>query len=136
MDGDGKPCVVLGVGLNVSQTAADFSPEVAEIAVSLEMALGREVFRTALAAEVIRAFDRLYAALKTGDLSEYLAVYRRDCVNLGKAVQLISPGGERENVTAVDIDEDFGLVVREPDGRERIIRSGEVSVRGLYGYTE
>lgn len=136
VDGDGKPCVVLGVGINVSQTAADFSPEVAEIAISLETALGREVSRAVLAAAVIRAFDRLYIALRTGDLSESLAVYRRDCVNLGKTVQLIAPDGTRENVTAVDIDEEFGLVVRESDGRERIIRSGEVSVRGLYGYTE
>ena len=32
--------------------------------------------------------------------------------------------------------EEFGLVVRDARGRMRTVRSGEVSVRGLYGYVE
>lgn len=127
--------LVLGIGVNVLQTAENFTPEVAEMATSLAMALGRPVSRPALAAALIEELDRLYTALRAGDLSEYLAAYRRDCVNLGKAVQLISPAG-RETVTAVGIDGDFGLVVRGADGEERAVRSGEVSVRGLYGYVE
>ena len=79
--------------------------------------------------------DRLYTALRGGDLSTYLAAYRRDCVNLGKTVQLISPLG-RETVEAIGIDEQFGLVVRTADGTEKTVRSGEVSVRGMYGYVE
>lgn len=125
--------LVVGVGVNVSQTAADFSPEVAEMATSLAMELGRPVSRPALAAAMIEELDRLYRALKSGGLSAYLAVYRRDCVNLGKNVQLLAPTG-RETVTAVDIDRDFGLVVRTAEGTEKTVRSGEVSVRGLYGY--
>ena len=39
-------------------------------------------------------------------------------------------------VTALDVDEQFGLVVRHEDGRVETIRTGEVSVRGLYGYVE
>ena len=77
----------------------------------------------------------LYDALKAGDLTEYLAEYRRDCVNLGRTVQLISPAG-RETVTAVGVDPEFGLVVRRADGAEKTVRSGEVSVRGMYGYVE
>ena len=42
----------------------------------------------------------------------------------------------REVVTAVDIDPEFGLVVRGEDGTEKVVRSGEVSVRGMYGYVE
>ena len=136
MDENEKPCVVLGIGVNVSQTAVDFSPDVAKIAVSLEMAVGRSVSRPALAAAIIRELDCLYTALKVGDLSGNLTAYRRDCVNLGKTIQLIAPGGERESAVAVDIDEDFGLVVRTVDGKEKTVRTGEVSVRGLYGYIE
>lgn len=132
---DGCLNLVLGIGVNLSQTASDFTPEVAEIATSLRTELGREVSRAALTAALIEELDRLYATLKSGDLSAYLAAYRRDCVNLGKTVQLIGPG-ERETVMVVDIDELFGLVVRMPDGTEKTIRSGEVSVRGLYGYVE
>lgn len=127
-------CLVLGIGLNVSQTAEDFSPDVAEMATSLAVELERPVSRPALAAEIIRELDCLYAALKRGDLSRYLEIFRQDCVTLGKTVQLISPAGERDTVTAVDVDEKFGLVVRDEAGRERTVRSGEVSVRGMYGY--
>ena len=58
-------------------------------------------------------------------------------MNLGKTVRLLPfGGGEPETAQAVDIDEEFGLVVRGADGKERTVRSGEVSVRGLWGYTE
>jgi len=127
--------LVVGVGINVNHTREDFQDEVAEIATSLRMELGKPVSRPALTAALLEELDRVYAALKSGDLAEYLATYRRDCVNLGKTVQLI--GSEaRETVTAVDVDESFGLVVRMEDGTEKTVRSGEVSVRGLYGYVE
>ena len=58
-------------------------------------------------------------------------------MNLGKQVQLIpSGGGERETAEAVDINDAFELIVRRGDGTLRTVRSGEVSVRGLWGYTE
>ena len=128
--------LVLGIGVNVGQRAEDFSPEVAEMATSLSMALGRSVSRPALAAAEIRALDRLYARLLAGDLTADLEAYRRSCVNLGKTVQLISPDGTRETAQALDIDRDFSLVVRTGTGETKTVRSGEVSVRGMYGYTE
>ena len=45
-------------------------------------------------------------------------------------------GDARETVQALRIDEQYGLVVRHEDGSVETVRSGEVSVRGLYGYTE
>lgn len=129
--------LVLGIGINVSQGSEDFSPEVREMATSLLQFLGKPVSRPRLTAALLEELDKVYAALLGGDLSAYLAAYRRDCVNLGKTVQLIPfVGGERETAQAVDIDEEFSLVVRGADGKERTIRSGEVSVRGLWGYTE
>lgn len=125
--------LVVGIGLNVGQTEEDFPPELREVATSLRRELGTAVSRPALAAAEIRALDRLYEALRRGDLRPYLEAYRRDCVNLGRTVRLKGPAGE-ETATAVGIDEDFGLVVEDSMGKQRTIRSGEVSVRGLYGY--
>ena len=42
----------------------------------------------------------------------------------------------RETAQALDVDEDFSLVVRTASGAVKTVRSGEVSVRGMYGYTE
>lgn len=128
--------LVLGIGVNVLHRPEDFSPEVAEMATSLSIALGRDVSRPALAAAEIRALDRLYADLLAGDLARYLDAYRRGCVNLGRTVQLISPDGGRETARALDVDRDFSLVVRTASGETRAVRSGEVSVRGMYGYAE
>lgn len=128
----GQPWIILGIGLNVKQTV--FTPDVAAMATSLD-GEGVSVSREETAAALIRALDRMYGALTAGETGPYLTAYRRDCVNLGKPVRLIS--GERETAAeATGIDEQFGLVVRLPDGEERVVRSGEVSVRGLYGYAE
>lgn len=128
----GQPCVILGIGLNVKE--GSFTPDVAAMATSLDGA-GFAVSREQVAAALIRALDTMYEALLTGELTPYLASYRRDCVNLGRQVRLISGDGEVP-AEAIDIDDRFGLVVRLSDGTETIVRSGEVSVRGLYGYAE
>ena len=47
-----------------------------------------------------------------------------------------SPKQDGCTATALGIDRDYGLIVRYGDGREETVRSGEVSVRGLYGYIE
>ena len=127
--------LALGIGINVLQTEEDFPPELRTMAGSLAMA-GHPVSREALTAALITALDRLYGALGQENLADWLAAYRRDCVNLGKTVQLIRPDGSRQMAEAIGIDDWFGLTVRYPDGREETIRSGEVSVRGLYGYVE
>ncbi|WP_312941352.1 biotin--[acetyl-CoA-carboxylase] ligase [Oscillibacter sp.] len=128
--------LVIGMGINVHQTEADFGPELREIAVSLDMALGKAVSRPALAAAEIRALDRLYGDILRGDTDWYLDTYRRDCVTLGKPVQLISSDGARETARALDIDDEFGLVVELEDGTRKTVRTGEVSVRGMYGYVD
>lgn len=128
--------LALGIGLNVHQTPADFSPDVAEMATSLDQALGTSASRPEVAAAMIRALDRMYEALRKGELRPYLEALRQDCVNLGRLVQLILPNGSREVAEAIGIDEEFGLVIRDESGAERVIRSGEVSVRGMYGYVE
>ena len=129
--------MVVGIGINVSQEPEDFSLEVREIATSLLQALGRPVSRPQLAAALLEELDGAYAALLSGNLAVYLEAYRRDCVNLGKTVQLLPfGGGSGETAQAVDIDEEFSLIVRGSDGRKRAVRSGEVSVRGLWGYSE
>lgn len=127
--------LVLGIGINVLQTPTDFSPDVAALATSIALELGRSVSRPALAAALIEELDRLYKDLKAGNLSGYLARYRQDCVNLGKPVQILD-AESREYGEAVNIDEAFGLVIRDQKGQLRTVRSGEVSVRGLYGYVE
>lgn len=125
--------VIVGIGINVSQRTEDFEGEVADIATSLERELGTPVSKNELAAAMIEELDALYRSLQNGETAPYLARYRRDCVTIGKEVQLLWQDAQ-EKVRALDVDDQFGLVVRRENGAVETIRTGEVSVRGLYGY--
>ena len=124
--------VIVGVGINVSQDAADFGPEVAPVAISLAQALGRAPRRSQLAAEVLSALDDLYRAFPA-QKADYLARYRALCVTAGRAVRVLRPGQVRTG-TAEAVNEDFALLVRWDNGEQEALSSGEVSVRGLLGY--
>lgn len=134
-DAGGSLCLIVGVGINVAQCAEDFTPEVAEVAASLEMLLERAVSRPALTAALLEELDRVYQKLEAGALEEELAFYREHCLNIGRTVRLKGTAGTQDAL-AVDVDGTFGLVVRLTDGTEKTVRSGEVSVRGLGGYAE
>lgn len=125
--------LVIGAGVNVSHSREDFGPQVAEIATSLALE-GFFVSRPALAAAMVEELYRLSESLG-GDTKDWAEEYRRRCVTLGRDVQLLWTEG-RETARALDIDDQFGLVVRRADGSVTTVRTGEVSVRGLYGYVE
>lgn len=134
-DPDGKITLVLGIGINVLQEETDFSPELRPIATSLAMEVGQKISRPELTAELLRQLDRMYDALLDGDLDGWVETYRRDCVHLGKQIRLIGPAGQA-SATAMDVDDTFGLVVLGANGTIRTVRTGEISVRGLFGYVE
>ena len=124
--------LVTGVGLNVNQKAADFEGEVRDIATSLCMELGHPIRRADLAGAILKKLDEMYVQFPHNK-TRYLEQYRKDCITLGKQVQLITPASRRQAV-ALDIDEEFRLVVELPDGSREALSTGEVSVRGMYGY--
>lgn len=124
--------LVTGIGVNVNHRPEDFSEDVRPIAASLAMCLGHPVRRVELAAQIIRALDRMWASFPDNK-AEYLARYRSDCLTPGNQVQLITPVS-RQQAKAIAIDDDFRLVVEFPDGQQQALSAGEVSVRGMYGY--
>ena len=124
--------VVVGIGVNVHQRLTDFDGEVAQIATSLDLALGGSVCRAQLAAALLEEMDILRREVLFAP-EKWLAEYRAACLNIGKTVIW---GEEREPAQALAGEDRYGLVVRHRDGRVETLRSGEVSVRGLYGYAE
>ena len=124
--------LVTGIGVNVNHAPEDFDEEVRSIATSLSMYLGKPVRRAGLAIELLKALDRMYAGFPHNK-QEYLDRYRADCLTVGKDVQLITPVS-RQEAHALSIDDEFRLVVEFPDGSQKALSAGEVSVRGMYGY--
>lgn len=124
--------VVLGIGVNLTQTEEDFGPEVAPVAISLAQALGKAPRRAELAAALLDALDRLNRDFPR-QWECWLERYRADCITVGRQIKVLR-GREERVGTAVGVDDTFALVVRWADGSEEALSSGEVSVRGLLGY--
>lgn len=124
--------VVAGMGVNANNTREDFPPELRHIAGSVFSETGVHVDRGRLAAALVRAMDEMYAAWQK-DHRVYLAEYRARCVTTGREVRLLR-GDREQRAYAEEITGEFGLLVRYDDGTREEITSGEVSVRGLFGY--
>ena len=123
---------VVGIGINCCQQPEDFAPEIRDMAGSLSMIAKRPVSRHTLAAAMLEALARMDQSLLTGK-AEMMVQYRKDCITVGKEISLVR-GDEIRHGLAVDVDDEGALVVCFPDGHTEAISSGEVSVRGLYGY--
>ena len=123
---------VLGIGINSLQKEEDFPPEIAGLATSLSLAAGHTVLPEVLAAAMIEALWKMSTVLFT-EKAQLMARYKENCITLGKEIQVIRGDSVRPG-RAVDLDEDGGLLVEYTDGQTQTVSSGEVSVRGMYGY--
>lgn len=124
--------VIPGTGINVNQT--EFPEEIRNTATSLYLETGKKYHRSHIIAEIMKALEEYYEIfIKTEDMSALMAEYNAELVNLGNEVCVLDPAGEFRGICE-GINEKGGLIVRLPDGTETEVISGEVSVRGVYGY--
>lgn len=121
-------CVIVGIGVNVSQTADFFENAKLPNAASILMLTGKAPARGELT-EKIAERVKLRAAMS---FAECYDEYKPRVINLGRQVRIISPAAER-TATAVDISENGFLVCRDESGAFEV-SSGEVSIRGVNGY--
>ncbi|MBE6954738.1 MAG: biotin--[acetyl-CoA-carboxylase] ligase [Ruminococcaceae bacterium] len=123
---------VVGIGLNCAQTPEDFPEEIRDIATSLRLCTGAPVDRAKLASHVVAELATMRRNLFS-DREQTLKRYAEDCITIGQRVRIVRADEERFAL-ATGIDSDACLQVQYDDGTEGIIATGEVSVRGMYGY--
>lgn len=123
---------IVGIGINCNQQSQNFPPELQNLATSLSMHCNALVDRVQLAAAMVLALEQMSADL-FAKKAALMDEYRQTCVTLGQDISVLR-GDEIRHGTALDIDEDGGLLVRFNDGSTQIVTSGEVSIRGMYGY--
>jgi BirA family biotin operon repressor/biotin-[acetyl-CoA-carboxylase] ligase len=100
------PLAVVGIGLNVDQTAAELP---VETATSLALASGSRD-RTEVFGEVLRELRR-QTALVARSPHSFVGHYRTVCETLGREVRVELPGGEVLEGRATDVDDHGRLVV-------------------------
>ena len=123
---------IIGIGINCTQTELDFPDDIRGVAASLAMCSDANINTAAVAAAMIQAIQIMDQQLLSGK-DKILSQYRYDCITLGQEIVLLR-GEEKRYGIARDIDPDGGLVVEFQSGTLEVVSSGEVSVRGMYGY--
>ena len=123
--------IVVGIGINVHME--EFPEELQNTATSIFLELGVKINRAALIERICEYFEAYFDVfLRTEDLSAMAKQYDAYMVNRNQPVKVLDPKDTYEG-TARGIITRGELLVDTWECR-RLVSSGEVSVRGLYGY--
>lgn len=167
--------LILGIGINYSQTESDFPEEIRDRAISVLSASGggmpgddaphglermpgedashgqgrtpgEDLYRRrenghdgregrlSLIRALLRGIDDVYQDILSGKNNGILDEWRKYSVTLGKEVRFRLKNAEYTG-TAADITESGSLLVDCSDGVRRELLSGEISIRGIFGYS-
>jgi BirA family biotin operon repressor/biotin-[acetyl-CoA-carboxylase] ligase len=121
---------VVGIGLNCNQRAEDFPEEIRAIAQSLQDCTGKNIDIPRLTGAIISALWKMDLQLFHRD---FMTDYKKDCITLGQDISVVQ-GAQVRYGQALDLTADGGLVVQFSDGTLETVQSGDVSIRGMYGY--
>ncbi len=123
--------IVVGMGINVHQK--EFAEEIQDMASSIELETGESVSRAGLVERTMEYFEKFYEIyLQTEDLSALVKLYNSMLVSMHNDVRVLDPKEPFEG-KAMGITAKGELIVDTWESR-KLVSSGEVSVRGLYGY--
>lgn len=121
----GLQYAIVGIGVNCFPPAGGFPEDLPEAgSVFTERPQGIEG-RSQLAGAILNHFFEFYPNLAQRPFFED---YRKRSLVLGKEITVLE-GTQTRTALALDLDQDFSLRVREADGTERTLSSGEVRVR-------
>jgi BirA family transcriptional regulator, biotin operon repressor / biotin---[acetyl-CoA-carboxylase] ligase len=119
--------VAIGIGINVHQHLQDFPDSVRETATSIDLAAGCRVERDEVAAALYDSLDRWYAKVCGDGTSMILQAARARTSTLGRPVT-VDTGEEKWQGTALDLDEDGALLVRDETGTVHRVLAADVSI--------
>ena len=124
--------IVIGIGINVNNSS--FPEEISATASSLSLLSGGKKYRRAeIIEKIMEYFEKYYSIfLETEDLSALVNEYDAMLVNMKRQVKVLDPKEPFEG-TAMGITKTGELIVDTWESR-KLVSSGEVSVRGIYGY--
>lgn len=121
--------ICAGIGINAN---LESFPSELPNATSLLLETGTAIDENRLLCKCLAELEDVFLHTShTGALAEY----KRRCITLGREVRVHYITGQPDVCgRCTDILMDGSLQVEEPDGTIHTVKSGEVSVRGIYGY--
>src|SRR5262249_50703772 len=125
---DDERVIVIGAGVNVTQSASDFPEDLRSRATSLAIE-GVPATRERVAAEVLDALEPLLDEFEDrGGAERARERYRSKAGFWGRVVSVRSAGRVIEGV-ARDLDRGGGLVLRMEDGRDQVAVAGDLELQ-------
>jgi BirA family transcriptional regulator, biotin operon repressor / biotin---[acetyl-CoA-carboxylase] ligase len=119
--------VVIGLGLDVNEEAADFSSGIAAEAVSMRIACERVFDRGIVLCRILEAFEELYDRFEEEGFSPFREEIQRKLLFIGTRV-VIENGEGRFEGKMIGITNE-GRLRLENDGTERVFSSGDLTLR-------
>ncbi len=118
--------IIIGTGINVSTEF--FDEELNKTATSIFLETNKKFERKKIISEFLFEFEKYYNKFcEENGFSEILEEYKQNCITLNKKVKVLCK--ESFLGTAVGVTEKGELIVKLMDGEERVVSSGEVSIR-------
>jgi BirA family biotin operon repressor/biotin-[acetyl-CoA-carboxylase] ligase len=119
--------VILGIGVDVNQDAAEFPAELRKIATSLKIEAGKEISRAELATEILRELDADYVRICGGKFPAVADEWEAGCATIGKNVS-VQMGARQIRGRAEALDDAGALLVRTEHGHLERVIGGDVTL--------
>lgn len=124
MENGGIDYAVLGIGVNVYEPQGGFPKQLNGVAGAVAKERKSEL-KNKLAGGIISSFMRYYSDIEKGGFRDD---YSRRLIWKGEDIFIITKQGKIP-CTIVDVDDDCKLLVTLENGEQRLISSGEISIR-------
>jgi len=111
-----KSAVILGIGLNVNQSASALSPDFLHKATSLFLETGKTVPRIPLLGALMKSFEDYYFIFQRGAFHEIIRRWKSYSSMLGTRVTLLT-GNKEVQGALIDLDDSGALVLRLDTGK-------------------
>jgi len=121
--------VILGIGVNLNAEAADFPPEVAEVATSVLQVRGQRVPRALFTAALLARLEQWLDTWTEQGFEPVRDAWRARSSTLGAEVLVRSESKELRGV-AEDIDASGALLIKVGDKVERVLAGDVEQLRG------
>lgn len=122
-NGSGMEYVILGIGINLVSPKNGFPDDIKNIAGSVTECVEKDT-ANGIVAETVNRFWGFYNDIRA---REYLKGYRERLLLKGQNITYILNGNKNMG-EVMDIDDNFRLKIKKPDGNTEFLSSGEVTV--------
>ncbi|MCT6817292.1 MAG: biotin--[acetyl-CoA-carboxylase] ligase, partial [Lysinibacillus fusiformis] len=119
--------LLVGIGINANQEAADFSPEIADIATSLRLEAGEEINRAALVALILQYLEQFTELYIEEGFASIKTLWEQLSCTIGQRIE-VTTIRERFEGIASGITDDGVLQLTQDDGLVRTIYAGDIKI--------